>query len=78
LKSVVSEQAFFPELLKDFRFGPFEEAAMGRRRRTDTGGVQSVPLTTGAQHEENGIHGRSIIHPLAMASQRMRRLMDGK
>jgi hypothetical protein len=69
LKPVVSEQAFFPELLKDLRFGPFEKAAMGRRRRTDTGGIQSVPLTAGAQYEENRIHCRSIIHPFAMASE---------
>lgn len=44
---------------------------MGRRARADAGAVESVPLTTRPQHEEDGVHGGAVRDALAMAAQRM-------
>jgi hypothetical protein len=48
---------------------------MRRRRGANPGGIESIPLTTGSQHKENGVHRRSVIHTTTMTAQRMRRLV---
>src|SRR5437764_10936198 len=48
---VVGRQTCLPHLLEDAGRDPFLEAVMGGRTRAEAGGVQRLPLATGAQHE---------------------------
>jgi hypothetical protein len=52
---VVLEEAGFPEGQENAGLHPLLEAVMGRRTRTDTAGVQRLPLAAGAQDEEDGV-----------------------
>jgi hypothetical protein len=44
---------------------------MGGTTGTDLRLVQGIPLTTGTEHEKDGIHGFTIIDPRPMAPQRV-------
>src|SRR5712692_8405667 len=70
---VVFLQAQRPELLEYPCLGPFLEAAMGSTAGAEVRRIQGIPLATGAQHEEDGVHGLAIIDTRAMTAQRMRR-----
>jgi hypothetical protein len=50
---------------------PLLKAAVGRGAGTDPGFVQGVPLAAGAQHEENGIEGATILHAGVVTAQRV-------
>jgi hypothetical protein len=45
------------------------EAAMGGTTGADARLLQRIPLATGAEHEENGIHGLPILDTGPMAPQ---------
>jgi hypothetical protein len=45
---------------------------MGGTVRAEAGGIQGTPLTAGAEHEEDGIHGLPIIDAPPMAPQGVR------
>jgi hypothetical protein len=44
---------------------------MRRGRRAKSCLVQRIPLTTGAQHKEDGVHRRAVWHPRVVAAQRV-------
>src|SRR5438105_5808401 len=54
---VVVQQALLPEVQEDSRCAPRLKPAVGRRTRADARPIQCVPLTSGPQHEEDGVHG---------------------
>src|SRR6266545_277685 len=68
---VVSKQAAVPEFPEHSRLGPFLEAAVGTALGAEAGGGQRIPLAAGAQHEENGVHGGSVVHPRVMTTERV-------
>lgn len=68
---VVGFQPQLPQLLEHARRAPLREASMGATAGADARGIQSIPLATRAQHEEDAIHGAPIRHPWAMTAQRM-------
>src|SRR5262245_42375213 len=53
--AVVVEQPGLPPREKDARGDPVLEAVVGGRAGAELGGVQGLPLTAGAQDEEDGI-----------------------
>jgi hypothetical protein len=57
---------------EDPGFDPLLEATVSRGAGTEAGGVQRVPLTAGAQHEENGVEGATILHAGVVTAQRVR------
>jgi hypothetical protein len=48
------------------------ETAMRRATGTDAGVIQGIPLATGAEDEEDGIHGLAVIDAGPMAPERVR------
>ncbi len=69
---VVLQKTLPPEFLEHPGLGPFPEAAVAGAARTDSRGIQRVPLTAGAQHEQNAVHGIPVRNPRIVASQGMR------
>jgi hypothetical protein len=57
---VVGQQAFLPHLLEDARRDPLLKAIVGGGTRTKAGGVQGLPLTARAQHEQDGLHAHAV------------------
>jgi hypothetical protein len=45
---------------------------MSRATGTDIGVIQGIPLATGAEDEEDGIHGLAVIDAGPMAPERVR------
>jgi hypothetical protein len=54
-QAVVLEQTLLPELEEDARFNPPLEAVVGGGTRAELGGIESLPLTAGAQDIEDSI-----------------------
>jgi hypothetical protein len=55
LQAIVVEQSHLPELEEDALLDPLLEAIVGGGPGTELGGVQGLPLATGAEDEEDGI-----------------------
>src|SRR6195952_4834159 len=72
LQPVIGQKPCLPERFEYPGLGPFLKAAMGGGRRADPGGVQGIPLTASAQHEEDRIHRCPVRRARSMAAQRMR------
>jgi hypothetical protein len=70
-KGGVFFQAELPQLLEYAGSLPLLKPAVGRTLLTEAGVVQRLPLTTGAQHEENGVHGGSVGHARIVTTQRV-------
>jgi site-specific DNA recombinase len=68
---VIGQQTLVPEGGEDPRRRPFLEAPMGRGGRADASRVQGIPLTAGAQHEEDRVHRLAVRHPRVVTAQRM-------
>jgi len=75
---VVGQQARLPQLLEDTRRDPFLEAIMGRGTRTKAGGVQSLPLTARAEHEEDSLHADAVGSTRPTAAEAMCVFMLGE
>jgi len=60
LKAVVFEQPRLPERQEDAGRGPLLEAVVGCGAGAELGGVEGLPLTAGAEDEEDGIHADAI------------------
>src|SRR5713101_939234 len=69
---VIGQEASSPKFQEDARLQPLLEAPVGRGARTNSRGVQSVPLAPGAEHKENGIHRRSVWNSRIVATERVR------
>src|ERR1700736_292980 len=80
---VVGLQARLPHLLEDAGRDPFLEAVMGGGTRAKARGVQRLPLATGTEHEEDGLHADAVGSPRPAAAEAMRvfvfrkQLLDG-
>jgi hypothetical protein len=72
LQGIVFPQAPLPQRQEDASLRPLLEAAMGRTTGAEARVVQGIPLATGPQDEENGIHGPTIIDAGPMAPQGVR------
>src|SRR5512135_1925540 len=70
---IISEQPLTPELPEHAGLCPFLKPPMGRGMGTDASRIQGLPLTAGAQHEEDRIHRGTIRNTRAMAAQRVNR-----
>jgi hypothetical protein len=75
---IVGQQARLPQLLEDTSRDPFLEAIMGRGTWAKAGSVQSLPLTAGAEHEEDGFHAHSVRRTRPTATEAMRIFVFGK
>src|SRR5271166_773290 len=75
---VVGPQARLPHRLEDTRRDPFLEAIMGGGTRTKAGGVQSLPLTARAKHEEDGFHAHAVRSTRPAPAEAMRVFVFGK
>jgi len=51
---------------------------MGGGTRTKAGGVQRLPLTAGAEHEEDGLHAHAVGRTWPAAAEAMRVFVFGK
>jgi hypothetical protein len=60
LKTVIFQQAYFPEFQEHACFDPLLETIMGGGAWTKEGGVQGFPLAPRAEDEEDGIHTNTI------------------
>src|SRR5205807_1537091 len=60
LAVVVGHQARLPHLLEDAGRDPLPEAVVGRGAGAEPGGVQGLPLTAGAEDEEDGLPARPV------------------
>src|SRR6516225_4027878 len=60
LPIIVGEQAPFPQRLEDAGLDPLLEAVVGSGTRTETRGLQRLPLATGAKHEQDGFHTNAV------------------
>jgi hypothetical protein len=78
VKVVVGHQARLPHRLEDTGGDPFLEAIMGGGTRAKARGVQSLPLTTGAEYEEDGLHTDAVGGPRPAAAETMGVLVFGK
>jgi hypothetical protein len=78
LEEVIFEQASFPELQEDASLYPLLEAVMSRGAWAELGGVQGLPLATGAQHEEDGLQADAVILAGATAAEAMGVLVNGQ
>jgi hypothetical protein len=72
LESVVLGQTVLPQRQEHARCRPFLEAAMRGTTGTEARGIQGIPLTSGAQHKEDGIHRPPVVDSGAMAAQGVR------
>ena len=68
---LVGKQATVPEVAEHACLGPLLETAVRTTLRADPRGAQRFPLAAGAQHEENGVHGPTVGHARAMATERV-------
>ena len=73
LKGVILLEPGGPEVDEHPGGGPLLEAAMGRGTGADAGGIQGVPLASGAEDEEDAVHGPAIGDPGVVAAQGVRR-----
>ena len=60
LQAVVFEEARFPQRQENAVLDPFLEAIMRGGAGAELGGIQRLPLATGAQDEEDGVHADAI------------------
>ncbi len=60
-----------PELPEHSCLAPLLESAVGRARRAEACYVQSVPLASRFEHEEDGVHRAPVINTLSVAPQRV-------
>ena len=68
---VISFQALLPELPEHSCLAPLLESAVGRARGAEACYVQSVPLASRFEHEEDGVHRAPVINTLSVAPQRV-------
>ena len=78
LPVVVGHQAVFPERLEEAGTHPLLEAVVGRGPRAEAGGVQGLPLTAGAQHEEDGLQADAVGRARPAASETVRVFVFGE
>ena len=71
LDLVVLLKAALPEVLEDTKLRPLLESVVGRGAGTDEGGVERLPLATGAQHEEDGVETDAVIGARPAATKRI-------
>jgi len=64
-----------PKLLKNARRYPFLKSVMRRTTRTNSSGIQGIPLATCSQHEENGVQAHTVIDSWSPTSETMRVLV---
>jgi hypothetical protein len=64
--------------LEDTGRDPFLEAVMGGGTGAKAGGVQGLPLTAGAEDEEDGLHADAVGGPRPAAAEAMRVLVFGE
>lgn len=57
---VVGHQAVLPECLENAGLDPFLKAVVGGGSGAELGGSQRLPLTAGAEHEEDGLHADTV------------------
>jgi hypothetical protein len=57
---VVGHQARLPQFQEDPGSDPLLETVVGRRTRTEAGGIERLPLAAGAQDEEDGFHANAV------------------
>jgi len=60
LPVVVGQQARLPQRLEDTLFHPELEAVVGGGAGAEAGGVEGLPLATGAQDKEDGFHADAV------------------
>ncbi len=75
---VVGQQARLPHPLEDAGRDPFLEAVMGGGAWAEPGGVQGLPLTARAEHEEDGLHAHAIRGPRPAPAEAMRVFVFGE
>ena len=63
MQLIVADQPIHPELFKHPGPGPLLKAAVRRGRRAEPRLPQRVPLTSRAQHKEDGVHRRPVRRP---------------
>ena len=68
---VVLHEPLLPKPPEDPSLRPALERPVGRAAVADAGGIQGIPLTAGAQHEEDRVHGAARIDRFAVAAQGM-------
>src|SRR6266852_6737807 len=78
LPVVVGHQARLPHPLEDAGRDPFLEAVMGGGTGAKAGGVQGLPLTARAEHEEDGLHAHAVGRPRPAAAKAMRVFVLGE
>src|SRR5947209_4598380 len=78
LPLVVGQQARLPHFLEDAGRDPFLEAVMRGGTGAKAGGVQGLPLTAGAEDEEDGLHADAVGGPRPAAAEAMRVLVFGE
>ena len=78
LPVVVGHQAVLPERLEEAGTHPLLEAVVGRGPRAEAGGVQSLPLASGTQHEQDCFQANTVGRARTAAAEAMRVFVFGE
>ena len=60
LEFIVGLQTGLPHGQKDAGVEPLLETVVRRGARTKAGGIEGLPLATGAEHKQNGFHAHAV------------------
>src|SRR5882724_111894 len=78
LEFIVGLQAGLPHRQKDAGLEPFLEAVVCRGARTKAGGIERLPLATGAEHKHNGFHAHAVRRSRSASTKAMLVFVFGK